>query len=390
MRDRLQPGEAMKSRILIYGVDHFLGALASRVAVARGVNHIGAGRDIAPVAQHATAMAGPLVAGGPVEPRIFTPGDAHRIAGQLDDVAVLVNAAPLAEADFSSLLIACLATGTHFIDLGADRMTVAALAARDEAAKQAGVMLIAGAGFDFAAVDALAARLAYILPGARAIALAVKRGLLLDAEAHALIAAVRSPGEMLKNGQLVASKAAERGLDVDFDTGPETAWLAPWNGYVAAARHRSAYSTIDCFEALPEALERVLTAGGLKTRLFRRGWGLKRLAKKLGRRRTKLTELQLTRGSAVVWGEARAPDGTVRRARLETPDAHLYSAEAAVVLARRALGGAARAGYQLPSAIGGAALVEEIPGVAWRELADPADNLALEIDHPLAVDARNG
>jgi short subunit dehydrogenase-like uncharacterized protein len=379
----------MKSRILLYGVDHYAGALASRVAAGRGIAHIGAGRDIAPVAQHAAAMAGSAATGGPVEPRIFTPGDAHRIAGQLDDVGVVVNAARLAEADFNSLLIACLATGTHFIDLSAERATVAALSARDEAAKQAGVMLMAGAGFDFAAVDALAARLAYILPGARAVTLAVKRGLLLGEEAGTLIAAVRAPGETVKNGQIVAAKPAERRLDVDFDAGPEAAWLAPWHGYAPAARHRSVYSTIDCFEALPEPLERALTAGGFRARLFRRGWGLKRLERKLARRRTKLTEAQLKNGRAVVWGEARAPDGTVRRARLETPDAHLYSAEAAIILARRTLGGAARAGFQLPSAIGGAALVEEIPGVAWRELADPADNLVLEIDHPLSADAKS-
>ena len=379
----------MKSRILIYGVDHYMGALTSRVAVARGVSHIGAGRDIAPVAQHAAAMAGPAQSGGPVEPRIFTPGDAHRIAGQLDDVGVVVNAARLSEGDFNSLLIASLATGTHFIDLSADRATAAALEARDEPARQAGVMLLAGAGFDFAAIDALAARLAYILPGARAVTLAVKRGLLLESEARALIEAARKPGETVKNGQLAAARPAARRLEVDFDSGPEMAWLAPWNGYATAARHRGAYSTIECFEALPEPLERVLAAGGFKARLFRRGWGLKRLEKKLGRRRSRLTETQLTRGRAVVWGEARTPDGTLRRARLETPDAHLYSAEAAVVLARRTLAGAARAGFQLPSAIGGAALVEEIPGVAWRELADPSDNLAFEIDRPVAADAKS-
>ena len=334
-------------------------------------------------------MAGPAQSGGPVEPRIFTPGDAHRIAGQLDDVGVVVNAARLSEGDFNSLLIASLATGTHFIDLSADRATAAALEARDEPARQAGVMLLAGAGFDFAAIDALAARLAYILPGARAVTLAVKRGLLLESEARALIEAARKPGETVKNGQLAAARPAARRLEVDFDAGPEMAWLAPWNGYATAARHRGAYSTIECFEALPEPLERVLAAGGFKARLFRRGWGLKRLEKKLGRRRARLTETQLTRGRAVVWGEARTPDGTLRRARLETPDAHLYSAEAAVVLARRTLAGAARAGFQLPSAIGGAALVEEIPGVAWRELADPSDNLAFEIDRPVAADAKS-
>ncbi|MFN3627577.1 MAG: hypothetical protein ACK4S3_06825, partial [Parvibaculum sp.] len=46
---------------------------------------------------------------------------------------------------------------------------------------------------------------------------------------------------------------------------------------------------------------------------------------------------------------------------------------AAVLLARRAVQAAAKPGFQLPFAIAGAALIEEIPGTYWREIADPAD-----------------
>ena len=47
----------MKSRILVYGVDGFMGALASRAAMERGIAHVAAGRNIAGVAQHAAALA---------------------------------------------------------------------------------------------------------------------------------------------------------------------------------------------------------------------------------------------------------------------------------------------------------------------------------------------
>ncbi|MAU62228.1 saccharopine dehydrogenase NADP-binding domain-containing protein [Parvibaculum sp.] len=375
----------MKSRILVYGVDGFMGALTSHAAAQAGLAHVAGGRAIAGVAQHASALAkrkGSALA----EPRTFTPGNAERIAGQLDDVGVLVNCAPLEGEDLRSLTVACIATGTHLIDMSADRARVAALAAFDEAAAKEKTMLMAGAGFDFAAVDAVAMRLAQILPGARAVTLAVKRGSRTMEEAARLAAAMREEGETLKNGQFVPARAGERVIEVDFDEGPEKAYLAPWRGEAMAARHRGIYSTMETFEALPEKVARALEQGTMAHRFFRRGWGLKRLERRLAGGRLTPGKAELTKGHAVVWGEARHPDGRVRRARLVTPQTHVYSAEAAVLLARRALD-AAKPGYQLPSAVAGAALVEEIPGVQWREIVERAEETVDEDGRPVTPQA---
>lgn len=385
----------MKSRILVYGVDNFMGALTSRAAMRAGLSHVAAGRNIAPVAQHAAALAREAASDGSdaaplAEPRTFSLGNTGRIASQLDDVGVLVNCATLDGKDLATLLDACMATGTHYLDLGAGRDNVAALVAQDERAREAKVMLMAGAGFDFAAADAVAARLAYILPAARAVRLAVKRSALTAEEAKRLVAALREPGETVKNGQFVPAKAGEKTLEIDFDKGPETAWLAPWRGEAMAARHRGGYSTIESYEVLPEPAARALEPGTWAHRFFKRGWGLKRLERKLARGRLSPTSEELKRGRAVIWGEARTPDGIVRRARLETPAPHLYSAEAAILLARRALAagrteGGTKTGFQLPAAIGGAALVEDIPGCVWREIVDVETSPEAEAGMPVAL-----
>lgn len=375
----------MKSRILVYGVDGFMGALTSHAAAQAGLSHVAGGRVIAGVAQHASALAkqtGSVLA----EPRTFTPGNAERIAGQLDDVGVVVNCTEMSGEDLRSLIVACIATGTHLIDMSADRARVSALAAFDEAAAKEKTMLMAGAGFDFAAVDAVAMRLAQILPGARAVTIALKRGPRTMEEAGRLVAAMREEGETLKNGQFVPARAGERVIEVDFDEGPERAYLAPWRGEAMAARHRGIYSTMETYEALPEKAARALEPGTMAHRLFRRGWGLKRLERRLAGGRLTPGKAELKKGHAVIWGEARHPDGRVRRARLETPETHVYSAEAAVLLARRALD-AAKPGYQLPSAIAGAALVEEIEGVNWREIAERAEATADEDGRPVTSSA---
>lgn len=362
----------MKSRIMIYGVDSFMGALASRAAMRRGISHVAAGRNIAGVAQHAAAVA-KEADNALAEPRTFTLGDKARIAAQLDDVGVVVNCSPLEGGGLLSLIDACLATGTHYIDMTSERTQIAAIAAHDEMAKRANVMVMAGAGFDYAAIDAVAERLAQILRGARAVTIAVKRGAPTLPEARRLVAALTAEGETLKNGQFVPARAGERSIEVDFGEGPEKAWLAPWRGEATGMRHRGTYSTMESYEVLPERAARVFAKGRIAMRFFRRGWGVKRLERKLSKGRLSPTSAELKNGRAAVWGEARTPEGIRFCARLETPEAHLWSAEAAVLLARRAVQAAAKPGFQLPFAIAGAALIDEIPGTQWREIADPSD-----------------
>ncbi|HEX7777447.1 MAG TPA: saccharopine dehydrogenase NADP-binding domain-containing protein [Parvibaculum sp.] len=363
----------MKTRLLLYGVDEFTGALVSRRAAAAGLAHIGAGRDIARVAAHANAMS--KAHPGAVEPRTFGLGSAARMASALDDVAVLVNAATPFSQTAPALVEACLASGTHYLDLSSERGDIAALMARDEAAAAARIVVAPGAGFDLALADAMAARLTLLLPGARTLTIAVKRGPLTRNEARDLIAALRTPGETVKNGQPAVAKPASRVLNVDFGTGSEPAMLASWRADAIVARRRGPYSTVESVEVLPPALMRLVRGASLSRYMFRRGWRLKALERRLARRREGPKDAELARTHAVVWGEARTPDGKTARARLETPAAQIYTADAALMLARALLDGKAAPGFRLPSELGGSGLVEAIAGVTWREIADASETL---------------
>jgi short subunit dehydrogenase-like uncharacterized protein len=372
----------MKTRLLLYGVDEFAGALISRRAAAAGLAHIGAGRDIARVAAHANGLA--KARPGSVEPRTFGLGSAARIAAALDDVAVVVNAAtPFAETA-PALVEACLAGGTHYLDLSSARPDVAALTACDAAAESAGVVAMPGACFDLALADAIAARLALLLPGASALTIAVKRGPLSRGEARTLIAASRMPGETIADGQAVAAAPASRSLEVDFGAGVETAMLAPWRGDGVAVSRRGPYSTVESYEVLPPALMRIVRGASLARYMFRRGWRLKALERRLARRREGPTDAELARTHSVVWGEARTPEGKTKRARLETPAAAIYTAEVALLLARLLLDGKAAPGFRLPSELAGGGLVEAIAGVTWREIADASETLAPDLPDTLA------
>lgn len=355
----------MKARVLLYGVEDYAGALISRRAAASGFAHIAAGRDIAGVASHSNALA--RRHGGFAEPRIFGLADKTRLATQLDDVAVLVNCSPLFSQTAPALLDACLASHTHYVDLCTTRSDFSGVLARDAEAKAAGIVLVPGANFDIAAADAMSARLATMLPTAQSLTVALGRNPLSRAQAHDLVEACRAE-----------ASAAQRTLDVDFGSGDEKTFLAPWRCESLAAARRGPYLTVESFEAFHPALARAATQPGLRRWMFRRGFRLASLKRKIAGRGDGPSPRQLEKSRGLVWGEARAADGSTRRARLETPASHLYTADVVLLIARILLEGKIEPGHRWPSEIGGAALVEGVDGVVWREIADPSESRAAD------------
>ena len=61
---------------------------------------------------------------------------------------------------------ACLRTKRHYVDISGEIVGFEALAAMDKQAKDAGIMLLPGAGFDVVPTDCLAAHLKTRLPDA--------------------------------------------------------------------------------------------------------------------------------------------------------------------------------------------------------------------------------
>ncbi len=361
----------MKSRLLLYGVDHYAGGLISRRAAEKGFAHIAAGHDIARVA----ILANELSRNTPnlVEPRIFGLGDKLRLAGQLDDVAVVVNCSPLISEVAPALIEACLSTGTHYIDLDMESLETRQEFDLDSEVRARGISLIPGASFGVSAAGAMAARLATICPSATHLTIAVARSPCTRDEVKNFIAACRVPGQVLKKGAMVKANAGDRAINIDFGHGPMIAHLAPWRSESFVAARLGPFKNVESYEVFPPALVRAVTKSGWRRWMFRRGMRLAALERKISGRLEGPTPRQLAKTSCVIWGEARSADGRVSRARLETPAASLYTADATLALVRALMDGKTAPGVHFPSQVAGAALIENIEGVQWRELPDVSE-----------------
>ncbi len=68
-------------------------------------------------------------------------------------------------------------------------------------------------------------------------------------------------------------------------------------------------------------------------------------------------------GSSLLWGEVTDSAGGRAVSRLQAPEGYTFTALSALLIARKVLAGAAKAGFQTPSSAYGADLVLEVEGV---------------------------
>jgi short subunit dehydrogenase-like uncharacterized protein len=72
---------------------------------------------------------------------------------------------------------------------------------------------------------------------------------------------------------------------------------------------------------------------------------------------------QLRQETSYVWGEARNAAGTIRTARLTTPNGYRLTAHAAILAVQTVLEHRPSGGYYTPSRLMGARSIERLPGV---------------------------
>jgi short subunit dehydrogenase-like uncharacterized protein len=352
----------MRSYLLIYGVTGHTGRLVSRLAAVAGLPHVAAGRDLERVAAHADPLLLPS--------RTFSLSDPARVDRGLDGIAVVLNAAgPFADSG-PRLAEACLRCGSHYLDLAGEAQEIEAIRRLDARAREAGVMLMPGAGLAVVPTDALAARLRRRLPAARHLRLAVEAGGTVRGRLRTLLRSVRQDGFRRRDGELVPARPAEERLRVDLGSGPRTAVTDPWRGDVVTAYWSSVYQDIDTFAVLSAPWIWLLRAARwAPLRRLLAGPRLQELLRRLppGPREGEGEEGKPAHGLTRIWAQAEDRAGHQVTARLRGPEAHLFSARSALWIAQRALAGRVRVGFQTPVTAYGPDLIDrlaaEIEGV---------------------------
>lgn len=265
---------------------------------------------------------------------------------------------------------ACIRTGTHYLDITGEIQVYRALHHRDAQAKQAGVMLLPGAGFDVVPSDCLAAHLKSKLPSATHLALAFRSfgpASLSRGTARTSIQNLGQPSFVRRDGKLTPVPHLSKSRQIDFGRGPVTTQRVIW-GDIYTAYHSTGIPNIENYMAASGGLLLMLRMARYLSWLLRIGV-FKRLLMLLPRLMPPgPTDEQIERSGTVLWGEAQDDSGNRAVARLNAPEAYYLTALTSLAIAQKALAGDAPPGYQTPSSAYGPDWVLDIEGVSREDV----------------------
>jgi short subunit dehydrogenase-like uncharacterized protein len=261
---------------------------------------------------------------------------------------------------------ACLRNKKHYTDITGEIAVFEAMSALDKRAKDAGVMVMSGVGFDVVPTDCLARHLKDRLPSATHLVLAFYGlGRLSHGTQATMTMNVGQGGAIRKDGKIARVPAAWKTREIDFGDTVKTGVTIPW-GDVATAYYSTGIPNIEVYTVVPPSNLNML-------RLSRYlGWlmATKPVQDYLHKQIPPggPTDAERIKGKTLLWGEASDLNGNRVESRMQGPEGYTFTALTALNIARKILHGNFTPGYQTPAKAYGADLVLEIEGVKREDV----------------------
>lgn len=332
---------------LLYGAYGYTGRLIAGEAVARGEAPVLAGRREAPLAELADRLGLPW--------RAFPLDDVDRLDRGLDGIDAILHAAGPFSATSRPVVEACLRNRVHYLDITGEIPVFEAIFLRDAAARERGIALLPGVGFDVVPTDCLAASLADALPGAARLELAFASlgGGPSPGTAKTMVEGLGRGGAIREGGRIRRVPVAWRTAEIPFRDRVRRAVTIPW-GDVSTAYRSTGIPSVVVYMAVPERLARALRLARPVSVALRAGPVRRLVQAAVERTVSGPDEEALRTGRSQVWARAERADGRSVEGTAETPGGYALTAVSAVEAVRRVVGSAAAAG---PAAAGA-------PGIA--------------------------
>lgn len=342
---------------MIYGANGYTGRMVVEEAVKRGLRPVLAARNAAALEQLAQAHGLPV--------RAFALDNPMALRTGLNGIGLVLHCAGPFSATSAPMLDACLDVGAHYLDITGEIDVFAHCHARDAEAKQKGVVVLPGAGFDVVPTDCLAAILKRELPSAGALVLAFEAGGgPSPGTAKTSVEGLGKGGRARIGGKLARVPLAWKTRTFERDGEQRFAMTIPW-GDVYTAYLSTGIPDIEVYMGVPPAtaarLRRLRLLGPLLGLGPVQAW-LKRQVEKKVRGPSGDTR---GKTGCVVWGEVRDDRGGEVKRILRTPNGYDLTVTASLGIVQRMLvEPAPPPGFHTPSALMGADYVLSLPGVS--------------------------
>jgi short subunit dehydrogenase-like uncharacterized protein len=346
---------------MIYGAYGYTGELIAREAVRRGQRPILAGRSEEKLLRLAKELS--------LEHLAF---DVTQANEALAGVTVLLNCAGPFSATVRLFVDACLQQRVHYVDITGEIPVFQFCHSQEARAKEAGILLCPGAGFDIVPTDCLAALLKEQMPDAIEVNLAFSSSSRLShGTAKTMVEGLGKGGMIRRNGVLRPVPSGYRLRRIPFASG--TRWTAtiPW-GDVYTVGVSTGVPNTRVYVATPLAMGLAMRAASSLRVLLKSPPVKQWLRNKVDRRYAGgPDEAARKRGHAELWGEAINSAGRRITARMTTPNGYTLTADTAVEIATHCINATETSGYTTPSLLMGSRFILSRLGVTY-EAPSPA------------------
>jgi short subunit dehydrogenase-like uncharacterized protein len=348
----------MSKTFLIYGANGYTGELITRFAAERGLKPILAGRN----AERIEALAKQHE----LDFRVFSLEETEKLDAALGETEFVLHCAGPFSLTSKLMVAACLRNKRHYLDITGEIAVFETLARLDAKAKEAGIMVMPGVGFDVVPSDCLAKYLKDKLPSATDLTLAFYgMGRISHGTQATMTMNVGRGGAVRRNGEITAVPAAYKTREIDFGAVQKTGVTIPW-GDVSTAFYSTGIPNIEVYTVMPQSNLKMLKLSRYLGWLLATKPVQKYLQKQIPAGGP--SDEERAKGKTYLWGEASDEGGNKVEARLQTMEGYTLTALTALEIAGKILDGNFCAGFQTPAKCYGADLILEIEGVSREDV----------------------
>ena len=342
----------MKSQWMIYGANGYSAQLAIEKAIEQGNKPILAGRNKAAIEVLGVQFDLPV--------RIFDLSDIDAVAGHLADVAVVSHCAGPFSATAEPMMKACIQARTHYTDITGEGTVFGIGQTLHEQAKQAGVVLMGGVGFDVIPTDCMTNFLHQKMPDATDLVLGFDSKIDLSPGTTKTMVENIPQGIMVRrNGKIKAVGRRFEMRMIDFGLGPKRSSVLTW-GDLYTAYWQTRIPNITVYIPFRGSQLELFLFPLIKL-LMSIPFVQKRAMEKAGKIAGPSAKSR-AKNSAYVWGEAKNASGKTVAATIEVPNGYTVTMDGILMTADFLRSYQGDGGCFTPSQLMGAELAEQLPG----------------------------
>jgi short subunit dehydrogenase-like uncharacterized protein len=346
-----------EGKVLLYGANGYTGYLILKELLELGIPTIIAGRNEILITEIANK--------NHIEGRVFDLDIEDVVFQNIKDVNVVLHAAGPFIHTAKPMMDACIKAKVHYLDITGEIPVYGMAAKRSEAAKEAGIMLMPGVGFDVVPTDCMAKSLSEMMPDATHLQLAFSNygGRISQGTARSALEGIAYPGSERKDGKIIPVPKANKSQLIPFIEGkPRFAMQIPW-GDVFTAYFTTGIPNIETYLAIKkDTFTKMRFVTKYLGFLLKMPWLKTYIANQIKKMPLGPNEEERKTGFTMVYGKVSNKDGKVIEARLKVAEGYLFTAISSAIVCKKVLSGDFKIGFQTPAGCYGKSLYAQVSG----------------------------